>query len=516
MATGVPGLDVVLDGGLEHGAVVVMAGPPGVGKTIMAQQMSFANATATHKSVYYTTLSEPHTKLVRHLEPFTFFDPAALSARVEFIHLGSFLQPGRTDRLQPLVSEIVRKVLDEAPALVVVDSSKMLREFADQRELRTALFDLTGRIAQTGTVLLLLGEYTPEELSSDVEFSLADGIIQLGYEAREPVDRRWLRIVKTRGASPLPGRHTFRIGPGGCEVFPRIETLAAGTVKPVSGRSRTGVPGLDELMSGGPKRDDATMIMGPPGVGKTLLSLRWITQGLDEGERCLYISFQDTTEQLVSAGDVFGWDLGSALASGHLVIIHIPMGNLDLDMLASEVRAEVTRHHVNRTVIDSLAELVAANREEERFPAYKRSLIGAIQAAGSSLLAIDESFLHGGFASGMNVLMFLFDNVINLRYIEGDGPDLGRALDIVKMRNSNHAKTLNKVTIGEHGIEVGNAIVGSSGRLGWSVLRSASSPASPASALKPSQSLMTTQFAGGGSCVDVHAVDPSIVSNVLR
>lgn len=160
MATGVPGLDVVLDGGLEHGAVVVMAGPPGVGKTIMAQQMSFANATTTHKSVYYTTIAESHTKLVRHLEPFTFFDPAALDARVEFIHLGSFLQPGRTDRLQPLVSEIVRKVLDEAPALVVVDSSKMLREFADQRELRTALFDLTGRIAQTGTVLLL-GEYTP-------------------------------------------------------------------------------------------------------------------------------------------------------------------------------------------------------------------------------------------------------------------------------------------------------------------------------------------------------------------
>ena len=82
--------------------------------------------------------------------------------------------------------------------------------------------------------------------------------------------------------------------------------------------------------------------------------------------------------------------------------------------------------------------------------------------------------------------MFLFDNVINLRYIEGDGPDIGRALDIVKMRNSNHSKTLNKVTIGEHGIEVGNAIVGSSGRLGWSVLRSASSPAS---ALKPSSPL---------------------------
>jgi circadian clock protein KaiC len=473
LATGVPGLDVVLNGGLEFGGVVILAGPPGAGKTIMAQQMSFANATKEHKSVYYTTIAEPHTKLIRHLQPFAFYDPAALDTRVEFIHLGGFLQPGSTDRLQPMVAEIVRKVLDEEPALVVIDSSKMLRDFADEHELRTALFDLTGRLAQTGTVLLLLGEYTPEELSSQVEFSLADGIIQLGHEAREPVDRRWLRVVKTRGASSLPGRHTFKIGPDGCEVFPRIETLPAEPLMPVSGRNRTGVPGLDNLMDGGPKRGDATLIMGPPGVGKTLLSLRWISQGLEEGERCLYVSFQDSPDQLIAAGTTFGWDLGTSLKSGHLAILHVPMGNLDLDMLAGSVRTELARHQISRTVIDSLAELVAANREEERFPAYKRSLIGAIKAAGSSLLVTDESFLHGGFASsGVKVLMFLFDNVINLRYIEEEGTDLGRALDIVKMRNSNHARTLNNVTIGDHGIEVGDVIVGAGGRLGWTVLRS--------------------------------------------
>ena len=187
-------MDLVLNGGLEPGAVVVMAGAPGTGKTILAQQMCFAIGTAEHRCVYYTTVSEPHTKLVRHLEPFTFFDPEALGVTVEHIHLGDFLLPARPDGLEPLVSEIVRKTLDEEPAIVALDSAKMLRDFADERELRAALYDLTGRIAQTGTVLLLLGEYTPEELRSGIESSLADGIIQLKYEAREPVDRRWLRI----------------------------------------------------------------------------------------------------------------------------------------------------------------------------------------------------------------------------------------------------------------------------------------------------------------------------------
>ena len=342
--TGVAGLDLVLNGGLEPGAVVVLAGAPGTGKTILAQQMCFANGTAERKCVYYTTVSEPHTKLVRHLEQFTFFDPKALGTRVEHIHLGDFLQPARQDGLEPLVSEIVRKTLEEEPAIVVVDSAKMLRDFADERELRGALYDLTGRISQTGTVLLLVGEYTPEELRSGIEFSLADGIIQLEYEAREPVDRRWLRIAKMRGGSYRSGKHTFRIGSGGVEVFPRIETLIPHVVTAVSDQVPSGIPGLDELMSGGAKQGDATLVTGPSGVGKTIFGLRWLTQGMELGKRCLYVTFQDTADQLVGVAAAFGWDLIAADAAKNVSISYVPMGDLDLDVLATAVRSELRAH----------------------------------------------------------------------------------------------------------------------------------------------------------------------------
>ncbi|MGD0065106.1 MAG: ATPase domain-containing protein [Streptosporangiaceae bacterium] len=468
--TGVAGLDLVLDGGLEPGAVVVVAGAPGTGKTILAQQMCFALGTAEHKSVYYTTVSEPHTKLVRHLEPFTFFDAGGLGRRVEHIHLGDFLRPGRPDGLTPMVTEIVRKTLEEEPAVVVLDSAKMLSDFVDERELRGALYDLNASFAETDAVLLLVGEYTPQELGSGIEFSLADGIIQLEYQVREPIDRRSLRVVKMRGGSHVPGRHTFQIGAGGIRVFPRIETLAPANVKPLSSQMRSGIAGLDELMPDGMRRGDATLVMGPSGVGKTTLGMGWIAQGLAEGEHCLFVTFQDTVDNLVDMGATFGWDLAGARASGHLVISYVSMGDLDLDVLADAVRTNLAEHPISRVAVDSLAELVLADREWNRFPAYMRSLVGLVRAADVSLLATSETTGSGITAQSLEGLMFLFDNVIDLRYIE-EQSTLGRALNVVKMRNSAHKMTLNSAVISEKGLVVGGKLDGVSGRLGWSALR---------------------------------------------
>jgi circadian clock protein KaiC len=469
LRTGIEELDLVLAGGLPAGSLVVLAGAPGTGKTILAQQICFASAAPGRKAIYYTTLSEPHSKLMRHLEPFSFFDPDALGDSVEFIHLGDLLQEDGGG-LQSVVSEVVDKCFETNPAVVVIDSAKALQVFADEQALRAAYYELASRVAHTGVVVILVGEYTAEEIELNVEFALADGIIQLANESYEPVDRRWLRVLKMRGAIHLAGRHSFRITTDGCEVFPRLETISApDNPPPVSGRVASGVPRLDELMGGGLPAGDATAILGPSGCGKTVLALRFIAQGLADSEPCLYASFQESAGALAMKAASFGWDLDAALDSGQLVIHHVPQGELNLDTLGAVVRRALYEGSVRRIILDSLAELVVAVRETDRFPAYARSLIGFIRAAGASVLVTSETTALGPEAEPIGGLSFLFNNVLLLRYLEMES-ETRRALSILKMRDSDHAKGVYQFEIDAHGFQVMDKLEGLTGVLGWSAL----------------------------------------------
>src|SRR3990172_3054067 len=125
-----------------------------------------------------------------------------------------------------------------------------------------------------------------------------------------------------RGMSYLKGLHSMKIGPDGVSVFPWPELSFEGdrgTLK--KERAGFGIPALDDMMQGGPLGGSTTTVLGPPGSGKTLLSLCFAAEGARRGEPSLLVSFRESSDELRERARGLELPLDEALASGKIAIM---------------------------------------------------------------------------------------------------------------------------------------------------------------------------------------------------
>src|ERR1700729_239630 len=99
LATGVPGLDAVLGGGLPEFSFNLIVGPPGSGKTTLAHQIMFALATKERPAVFFTVLGEPPLKMLRYQQQFRFFDFDKVGESIHFISLSDDIATGSFERV---------------------------------------------------------------------------------------------------------------------------------------------------------------------------------------------------------------------------------------------------------------------------------------------------------------------------------------------------------------------------------------------------------------------------------
>ena len=485
LRTGVPGLDAVLGGGLPEFSFNMLAGGPGAGKTTLAQQILFANATPERPALYFTVLGEPTVKMLRYQQQFSFFKPELVGSAVHYLNLSEEALAGD---LSAVLGRMTSEVERMNPGIVVVDSFRTIQPSASERAsgmTAPATFNAVGleqfvqRLALHLTTWevtsLLIGEYNEPEQRQPL-FTIADGILWLTQATDRNSVVRKLQAVKVRGQAQMPGLHTFRITSDGLQVFPRIPEQQADRSRtyPASDvRLKSGVPGLDAMMGGGIPVGDAVMVAGATGTGKSTFGMQFAAEGLREGESVVVAVFEEYPEAYLARLRAHDVDPDALIAAGKLRVSYLRPLDLSVDETLADILSSVKETGATRVVIDSLTgfEIALAPTFREDFRESLYRLVGALTATGVTVFMILEAVSTSGAAgfTGERV-SFITDDIIVQRYIELDGR-LERVLAVIKMRGSSHSSEFRRYSISAKGAVVGEPFTGVQGSLNESIDR---------------------------------------------
>ncbi len=467
LATGVPGLDEVLGGGLPEFSFNLIAGPPGSGKTTLAHQMMFALATPERPALYFTVLGEPPLKMLRYQQQFAFFDTEAVSRSVHFINLSEDAMAGNLDRV---LRRIVDEVTTRSPGLVFVDSFRSVVQASESEpnphnNLQQFVQQLGMLLTSWQATTFLIGEYFVETDANPV-FTVADGLIWMRQSVQRNSMIRKMQIMKMRGQPTLPGLHTFRIGAGGIEVFAPARVDVPGdadaTAARLSPRLSTGVARLDAMLGGGLPRGYSLLVAGPSGAGKSVLAEAFLAEGARCGERGVIAAFEQRPNRARSRV------VAKLIDSGHVGLVDSQAPDLSIDEVLHLLMKEIRGLGATRVVIDSLSgfELALAPAFREDFRESLSRLVTALAGMGVTVLMTSElEDRYSDLRFSPYGTAFMTDAIVVQRYIEVDSR-LQRVIAVVKVRGSAHADELREFSIDDSGIHIGEMLLDQEGLLG--------------------------------------------------
>lgn len=461
LVTGIENFDEVLGGGIPLYSVNIIAGNPGSGKTILVQNILFNAARRGLKSLYFTTISESQFKMVRNLANFKFFDNSFLGEQIIYRDLGLILKKEGLSGAFATIDDLMKKF---RPDILVIDSFKALRSLVDsEKEFRAMVFELASKLAVWETTAFLVGEYIEEELSTLSEFAIADGIIYLYGQQERKFQKRYLRILKMRGTGTIPGEHIFLIDKDGIKLYPRMllsqEELVYDVEKGLGleVRDSFGIEGLDNLLGGGIYRGSSTLLVGATGTGKTLLSLKFALEAAQKGEKALYISYEETPEQIISLAEGIGFkEIRQRIREGSLILKFYSPVEIDVDIHAYEILEYVKKYNIKRLVLDTVSSLETTIGNNQKYRDILWSLTQNLKRRKITTIYTFET-LNLNLFNTFNVtdlgISLLADNIIFMRYYEEDA-EIKRAIGVLKTRRSNHEKGIYQYVIESSGVSI--------------------------------------------------------------
>jgi len=457
-ATGVPGLDEILNGGLVTQRAYLLHGNPGSGKTTLGLHFLTTGDSAGERTLFIS-MGEPEAKIRANastvgfdLGTVRFLDLAPTPDFFSQIQAYDIFSPADVER-EPMTERITSEFEALAPTRVFVDAVTHMRYLSnDHLSFRRQVHSFLRFLIDRGATVLFTSEDTALQPDDDLQY-MSDGIIRLEHSH----DTRTISVTKFRGSDFMGGQHSMRLSGRGMEVFPRL--LPTSDIRRAFGDEKisSGIPELDELLHGGLERGTITIITGPTGVGKTTVGMQFMKEAAGRGERSVIYTFEEWKEMLLRRSESINIPVKTMVNRETLSVIQVEPLHFTPDEFARMVREEVETNNTAIVMIDSISGYSLSVRGEN-LVRHLYALGKYLQSMGVTIILINETAEIIGNVRATDIgVSYMADTIILLRYLELKG-QLRRAIGILKKRLSDFEKTLREFEITKYGLKVGHPL----------------------------------------------------------
>jgi circadian clock protein KaiC len=461
--SGIEGLDPVAGGGLPKGRVTLVSGTSGSGKTLLAVQFLVAGIVDDGDPGVFVTFEERPQEIARNFRSFgwdieawrderkwTFVD-ASPDLSDELIVAGDY-------DLSSLVARVRHAVEDTGARRVAIDSTgSLIDQFGNQQIARRALLQIAAELQDLDVTTVMTAE-RPDDFGAISRFGfeefVADNVIILRNVLAAEKRRRTLEVLKLRGGSHLKGEHLFTIKSSrGMIVVPQ-EVLNFGYASSHD-RLPSGIAELDAMTHGGFLARSLILASGPTGVGKSLLATQFVIGGIERGDRGLLFSFEESRAQLVRNAEAWGVDFERLESEGRLRIVAQAPEAASLEDHLLHLKSEMADFQPDRIAIDSLSAL----HRVASMQSFREYLLGlSFHIKTSALLGLMTATSEDGVdLSGGLHMSTVADAIVVLQYVADHGR-VARAINVLKVRGSDHDKDIRGFTIDDHGMHIGERL----------------------------------------------------------
>ena len=459
-ASGIPGLDEVLHGGLIAGRLYLIDGEPGAGKTTLALQYLLEGVRHGEPTLY-VTLSETAGELRAGAESHGWsldgIEIVELVADEDELFGDSELTMYHPSEIE--LNETTKRILEAVerckPTRMVLDSLSELRLLAQTSlRYRRQILALKQFFIGRNCTALFLDDRSSDGIDTQVH-SIAHGVIAL--DRHVPVygpALRQLRVTKFRGSDFISGQQDLLIRRGGLQVFPRLTANEHGAtyqrdVVP------SGVKALDDLLGGGTVRGTATLLIGPAGSGKSTVAAQYAHAAARRGGHAAIFTFEESRLLLLDRLRGMGMQVDEGIGPGKMMVRQVDPAEVLPSQFAGMVRRSVEGDGASVVVIDSLNGYLNAMPEERALTVQLHELFTYLNNHGVAtfLVAAQAGMLGAGMRAPIDA-SYLADAVMLFRMYEHAGA-VCKAVSVIKKRGGPHEDTIRQLWFDFDGVHLG-------------------------------------------------------------